>query len=124
MPAVRGSISKQFPLIFCICVNYSLLEPIGPLALEGMDAKQRSFFFNSTEIHLVNCPETPDLFVFAFCSEQGELFHALLSLVTPLKKLFEEGKNVYRLTVMDSMQIEDWPLNNINVVLRKSEYSS
>lgn len=98
------------------------LDPIGPLKLEGMDEKQKSFFFNSTEIHFVNCPEVPDLFVFAFCSEQGELFHTLLSLVGPLNALFEEGKNVYRLTVMDSMQIEDWPLNNTNLVIRNSEY--
>jgi hypothetical protein len=114
---------------------FSIIAPIGPLSLSGMDPAHKTFYFNSTEIHYVDHTNSGDLTVFAFCSEQGELFHAVLYQSEPLIKLvsiyeltyihscvqFQINKNIFQLNVMDSMQIEDWPLKNMNVVMRSSK---
>ncbi|KAI6175521.1 hypothetical protein M3Y97_00698300 [Aphelenchoides bicaudatus] len=94
------------------------LSPIGPLSIAGKDSRQKSFYFNSTEIYYVDHPHSNKLRVFAFCSEQGELFHTVLYQTEPLDALFKNNKNIFKLTALDSLQIEDWPLKNMNVAIR------
>jgi hypothetical protein len=57
---------------------FRVYDPIGPLFFEGKDEKQKSFYFNSTEILFVNHVHADEMPVFAFCSEQGEVFHVVL----------------------------------------------
>jgi hypothetical protein len=77
----------NFKLMIVLTFISRIIAPIGPLSLNGMDPVHKTFYFNSTEIHYVDHTNSGDLSVFAFCSEQGELFHAVLYQSEPLSKL-------------------------------------
>lgn len=78
----------------CSTKAENFCSPIGPLKLEGMGPSNKSFYFNSTEIFYVPHSGAHDLHVFAFCSEQGELFHVLLNQTDPLETLVSSFKRV------------------------------
>jgi len=93
------------------------VDPIGPMSLEGMDAKKKSFYFSSSDVISIDHPNNY-LSVFAFCSEQGDLFHAVFCQTGPLEKLFESGECVFSLKIVNSLQMESWQLNNLKVSLQ------
>ncbi|KAI6181061.1 hypothetical protein M3Y98_00788500 [Aphelenchoides besseyi] len=97
--------------------NEKSVEPIGPINLEGRDPNRPSFYFNTTELLFVNHANSFDVPVFAFCSDQGEMFHVVLVQTHNSEHLIENGKNIFQPTVVDSFQIEDWPLRNPKVSL-------
>ncbi|KAI6206923.1 hypothetical protein M3Y94_00970200 [Aphelenchoides besseyi] len=97
--------------------NEKSVEPIGPINLEGRDSNRPSFYFNTTDLLFVNHINSSDVPVFAFCSDQGEMFHVVLVQTQSSDHLIERGKNVFQPTIVDSFQIEDWPLRNPNVTL-------
>lgn len=66
---------------------FRTIQPIGPLAFEGIDLKFNSFYFNSTEILFVNHANNADVPVLALCSDQGEIFHVVLVQTHPLHYL-------------------------------------
>ena len=61
-----------------------MFDPVGPLALDGMDASRKSFFYNAAEILHVDHPNSNMLPVLALCSDQGEIYHLVATQVQSL----------------------------------------
>ncbi|CAD5226144.1 unnamed protein product [Bursaphelenchus xylophilus] len=85
-------------------------QPIGPINLVGINPSEAHLYRQTEDLVYIKHSERCKLPTFAFCSDSGQLFHAVLN---------RKSSDDVELIVVDSLEIEDWDPKNLVVVLRR-----